>query len=302
MTAGFARRFLVEPELFPARIAGAAWGSGTCCLPLPTGPCLLTGLSPVLESRARQRFGSRPAPAAAVATVRLFQVEEREFRPIDTAGWELAIDLDPADDALRLCSLGWMGRIEGLSGGPTAAGVWTWRDDDGFDGVLENLLRALVAYQALAADGLMLHSAAVVDGAEASVFAGRSGAGKSTLSRLSLAAGHQISSDDLNVLLPEAGGWTVAPAPFGGDFRPAPGTPLRYDLRRLLTLAQGSGERLDPLSPSLAFAALFACAPFVNRDPYRLEALSRNLRALLDLQPVLQLTFAREGDPWRLLT
>ena len=72
-------------------------------------------------------------------------------------------------------------------------------------------------------------------------------------------------------------------------------------LRALLRLAKGPEERLRPLSPAAAFAGLVAAAPFVNRDPWRREALLGVLERLARAVPAFELTFSLAGDPWAIL-
>ncbi|HSU82474.1 MAG TPA: hypothetical protein VLR69_08645, partial [Thermoanaerobaculia bacterium] len=79
------------------------------------------------------------------------------------------------------------------------------------------------------------------------------------------------------------------------------GAPAGVPLRALLRLAKGPEERLRPLSPAAALAGLVAAAPFVNRDPWRREALLGVLERIARAVPAYELTFSRAGDPWAIL-
>ena len=134
---------------------------------------------------------------------------------LDTRGWEYTLDQDHAESSVRIAGLRLMARLDwapelkGALWTPEIAGEeWT--------SVLENYLRLLVAYRLLAEGGVLLHSAGVSDGRSAWLLLGPSGAGKTTASRLCLAAGAEVLSDDLNAArFPDGGGGpVVARLPF----------------------------------------------------------------------------------------
>jgi hypothetical protein len=85
-------------------------------------------------------------------------------------------------------------------------------------GVYENFLRILTAYALLPRGGVLLHSAAVVVDGKVHVFIGRSGAGKTTLSRLALAGGVAVLSDDANCSRRRAGVTRLAPCRLPGNW------------------------------------------------------------------------------------
>jgi len=302
----FGERFLALPDLFPARRGGESWGDRRLTLDLPGGPYLAAGLSAAQAAAAEERFGElcRPARGGEAVELRLFAVSPGEFLPVDTRGWEYALDFDHQPAAVRVAGLHLMARLD-LAPASLQVALWTSEDGgapgDRFPGIFENVLRIAVAYRLLDAGGLVVHSAGVADGESAYLFLGRSGAGKTTLSRLSEAAGRTVLSDDLNALLPGADGPRVAKLPFTGDVgdrrRGAPALPLA----RLLRLEKGAADELRPLSKAGAAAQLVACAPFVNVDPHRRERVAAIAEALAAAAPAGVLAFSLAGGFWSIL-
>lgn len=297
----FGGAFLRHPDLFPARRSGEPWGDRAVALDVAGGPYLLSGLAAPQEEALRHRFGPLCGPPGAGGTASaVFRAPASDFLPIDTRGWEYSLDLDPAPAALRVAGLHLMARLDwrpGLAGAlwtPEAAGE-EWAS------VCENYLRLLTAYRLLEEGGALLHSAGVSDGEGAWLLLGPSGAGKTTASRLCLAGGGTVLSDDLNAVLFGDGGPHLRKLPFTGDLGDRAGGPESVPLRAVLRLAQGEAEGLSPLSPAAALASLVAASPFVNRDPWRREALLAVLERLARAVPAWEVTFAREGGLWTLL-
>jgi len=285
--------FLANPDLFPARRAGEPWGDAVIDL--------------VRRFGAYCREGGPPAARADTAGVEslVFRAAEADFRTIDVRGWEYALDLDAAPEAVRLAGLRLVARLDWRPG--LCGALWT-PDGGGaeFAGIFENFCRVLVAYRLLERGGAVLHCAAISDRGGARLFLGRSGAGKSTVSRLALARGLTVLSDDLNALFPgggEARPPFVEKLPFTGDYgdsrSPSPAAPLAG----LYRLAKSEADSLQPLSRAAAAACLLACSPFVNADAHRRERLLANLLALLPAGPVAawELRFSLGGGFWPIL-
>ena len=318
MTA-FGEQFLRFPDLFPGRPSGEPWGKRALLLDVAGGPYLLAGLAPAQEEAARRRFGGlcRP-PDAEVSrvTLRMFRAPAADFLAVDTRGWEYALDFAPAATSLAVAGLRLMARLDGLAGGGRlSAAVWTSEPaGEEWASVCENCLRVVVAHRLLAAGGAVLHSAGVVDrgraggdrGGRGFLLLGPSGAGKTTASGLCLAAGADVLSDDLNaVRFEDSGSVRLAKLPFTGDLGDRAGGPESVPLRAILRLAkcgEGEPEGLRPLSPAAALASLLAAAPFVNRDPWRREALLAVLERLVEAVPAFEVRFTREGgELWSIL-
>ena len=247
----------------------------------------------------RRRFGGLCGPGDAGIETRVFAAPATDFREVDTRGWEYNLSMDFAPGSLRFAGLRLMGRIDWAPS--LAGGLWTPEGDgDLFAPVLENFFRVLSAYRLLETGGVLLHSAAVAEGGGAFLLLGPSGAGKTTASRLCEERGGLVLSDDLNAVFGGTGA-RVEKLPFTGDLGDRTGGPVQVPLRALLRLEKGSEDRLVPLSPARALAHLLAASPFVNRDPWREEALLTALERVARSVPAYTLGFSLRGGLWDIL-
>jgi hypothetical protein len=299
----FGGGFLHVPDLFPGRSSGEPWGDRAVTLDVAGGPYLFSGLSAVQEEAVRHRFSGlcRGGSGAAAVASRVFRAPAADFLDRDVRGWEYTLDLEPSPAGARLAGLRLMARLDGW---PDLAGaLWTCETagEEWSAAVFENFLRVLVAYRLAAQGGALIHSAGVTGGEGAFLLLGRSGAGKTTASRLCLARGAAVLSDDLNAVRLGAAGAELQKLPFTGDLGDRSGAPATVPLRALVRLAKGEEEALRPLSPASALAGLVAAAPYVNRDPWRREALLAALERLAGAVPAYELTFSLAGDPWAIL-
>ncbi len=203
--------------------------------------------------------------------------------------------------AVLLAGLRLMARIDWTP--IPAGGLWTCHGGgEEWAAVFENYLRVLTAYRLLEQGGAMLHSAGVTDGAAAWLLLGRSGAGKTTSSQLCLERGATVLSDDLNAVCFEGEGRPrLARLPFTGDLGERSGGQASHPLAAVLRLVKGTQEQLRAISPAAALAGLVAAAPFVNRDPWRREALLEVLERLARSVPAYELTFSLGSGVWDIL-
>ena len=312
----FGERFLHNPDLFPARRGGEAWGGREAVLDLPGGPYRFRGLSHSQEHAVRNRFGPFCREAGTLATagapaaveVRVFRVAASDFRELDLRGWEYGLDMDFAPETVRLAGLRLLGRLDwqpGLTGA-----LWTSEaEGEELSGVFENFFRVLAAYRILERGGVILHCAGVARAApgspgpgEACLFLGRSGAGKTTVSRQGLERGYLVLSDDLNaVVRPDGSALRVERLPFTGDLGAVSSAARSFPLRALFRLEKSADDRIRPLSRAEAVACLLACSPFVNVDPFRREALMAVLVDLAMAFPAFELHFSLAGGFWSIL-
>lgn len=294
----FGSGFLRYPDLFPGRRSGEPWGDRSLALDIAGGPYLFRGISEAQEEAVRRRFGGlcRDGTAGEGVPSAVFRAPAGDFLEIDTRGWEYNLEMDHTPAAVRLAGLRLMARLDWTPS--LAGGLWT-REAAGEEwaSVFENYLRVLAAYRLLEQGGAVIHSAGVTDGQAAFLLLGPSGAGKTTSSRLCLEAGATVLSDDLNAVRE---GFVVK-LPFTGDLGERSGGPEAVPLRALLKLVQGPEDRLRPLSPAAALASLVAASPFLNRDPWRREALLETLEALARAVPAYELTFTLGADVWGIL-
>jgi hypothetical protein len=290
--SAFGERFLNHAALFPARFAGEPWGESRITIDLPGGPFAIRGISEEQRASLRDRFETRDGDSAETGLaypLQMFRAAPSDFLPIDTRGWEYELELRGA----AIAGMNLMARIEEDRGA-----IWTSiADRESFRGVVENVLRPLVARRLLASGGLLVHSAALVIGDRGLLFVGPSGAGKSTLAGMALDHGHGVLSDDLNAIA----GSQLVPLPFTGDLPHDMRCRIPATLHAIIALEKGSSEHLRELSPAAAAALLIRSAPYVNVDATLSESLLARAHALVHEVRTAVLTFRRDGDVWPIL-
>ncbi|MFN7941343.1 MAG: hypothetical protein U0X73_07065 [Thermoanaerobaculia bacterium] len=298
----FGERFLVYPDLFPARPGGATWGVESLDLDFVGGLYRVAGLAAAQRDAIASRFaelvvapGEQP-PVAAAVTLHLYSAPESDFHPVDFTGLEYTFDLDPLPAAVRVAGLRFMAWVD-----PTAAriGIWTSAESlPEFLGIFENCFRLAAAYRLPRVAGALLHSAGIGEGGRAWLAFGASGAGKTTIARKALAAGAEILSDDLNALAERGGELVVERLPFAGDLGATAGARgPALPVAGLLRLERGEELAVERLRPAAALGALLAASPFVNVDPHRRPALEEALAGWIERVPVARLATAVD-TPW----
>ena len=85
--------------------------------------------------------------------------------------------------------------------------------------------------------------------------------------------------------------------PFAGDLRGDPDTGA-HPLRDVARLIKGAGHELRAASRGATVAALAACSPYVNRDPFRAERLMANLATIVAAVDCQELSFALHPGVW----
>lgn len=280
--------------------AGGAWGNLRLHFALPPAGIWLSGLDAEqltalrasypgfingtdsvsdrderLECRAR-RLAEAPGLTAAELTrdglYCLKTVQRADGVDVTGINFQARVPLHSAGEP------GWLGVVE--SG------------DLSRPGVIENFLRVFTAHQALMRGGVVLHSAGLVVEGRAFLFAGRSGAGKTTLTRKGHAAGAGVLSDDINLVLPAAGGYEAHAVPFTGEFGRTlshPGGRAAFPAAGLVLLDQGERLGTDRVNPSTAIARLLAACPFVNMEAATSAPLFGALTGLVVGLPVIAL-------------
>lgn len=289
-------RFVVSPELFPARIAGEVWGPERVTIELAGESYLVDGLSPAQVRGLEERYGSRLTRASGgdsgAATLHVFRAPISDFVAIDTRGWEYSLDLNWSETAVSMAGMRLMARADFAS---ARAGLWTCVEDpEEFSGVLENVLRPILAARLLASDGLLVHSASV----SGWLFPSPSGGGKSTIARMGLDAGLPVLSDDLNAFVR---GGSILPLPFTGDLVEDELSREPTRLGAVVALVKGDREELRPMGLAETISLLVRCAPYVNQDPHRTALLLERAAEIASGTARAELTFRRGADVWPIL-
>ena len=168
-----------------------------------------------------------------------------------------------------------------------------------FERGLENFLRPLTASYILGRGGLLLHAAGVVRGGRAYVFFGPSGSGKTTITHLS--PRDLVLSDDLTLVVHEAGEFRATGIPFGMAHHHVPDSSGSFPIAALARLVQSPEVRRERLTGGRALAEIASCLPFVNHEggepAMALEAAGRLLRAV----PAWRLFFRKDDSFWKVL-
>lgn len=254
------------------------------------------GLQPEQLRSLETRYGPRLTAAADPAALQILirHAPASEFPEIDTRGWEYTADIRWSARGFTLTGLHVKAIVDVT--GRTATIVTCAITEDAFWGVVENVLRPLLAVVLLERGGLLVHSAAV-DGL---LFAGRSGAGKSTIAALGVGAGLPVLSDDLNALVPDSA-FRLLPLPFTGDLTEDQLSTESVALRAVVALEHSGTEAVRDMSTAEAASLLVRCAPYVNLDPNRLPLLLDRAAEIASSVPLAVLSFRREGNPWPIL-
>lgn len=298
--SAFGAKFLVHPDLFPVRFSGEVHGDGVVAIDLPGGPYAVRNCSGSQLASLRERYADRLHDDSSEGTpLDVYAVPRADFREIDTRGWEYELELERTASSIAIAGMRLMARIER---DPLRAALWTSVETvDEFWGVVENVLRPLLALRLLSGGGLLAHSAAVDLDGRAILFAGPSGSGKSTIAGSALAAGLPVLSDDMNAVVAEAGRYRLEPLPFTGDLTPAQVSRRPASLAAIVMLEKGDHESLRAMSAAQATSLLVRSAPYVNADRFREEQLMESAAHLARNVHRAVLTFRRDADVWPIL-
>lgn len=276
-------------------VAATGGSESDCALRFSALGFNFSGLDCSQRARIRARHG--PASSRMAGPAIPVQVSCRSFRAESPARYTGPNGYQPllshSADAVAVEGLDFRGRVilrPQLSGQLVCDDAARLAEP----GVYENFLRILTAYALLPRGGVLLHSAAVVEDGKVHVFIGRSGAGKTTLSRLALAGGVAVLSDDANVLLKAPGGGYAAGAvPFAGELGQIPQQAVGpFPVAGLFWLEKAARSQVLDMNPALQVARLMTCAPALNVDPHRRELLLDRLSDLVREVPLRCLRFS----------
>lgn len=219
----------------------------------------------------------------------------------------LRVVLEPADKLSGLMALNsgsWSGRVRLVGDGYQG-----WLDLEAGRGELEirsahalveldYFMRLTYAHLAFFAGGLLFHAAAIVQDGRGYVFFGPSGSGKTTAAGLSHHG--NVLNDDLVILLPENGGWSVHATPFWNPSQVAP-HPGQARLTGLYRLVQDTRVYLEPLSAALGAAELVASTPLFASSVTNAPVLLERSRAISSAVPACRLHFRKDPSFWEVV-
>lgn len=161
---------------------------------------------------------------------------------------------------------------------------------------IENYIRASVAWYAASLGGALVHAASAVLGGKGYLFYGESGAGKSTLSALNRRA--RIVSDDLSLVLPDAGGLALVGSPFRGTYEEGGPVVGRFPLRAGFRIVKSPDVGVDPVPRVQALAELVGNLPFVAEAFHRRPDLFTALERAFEGIPLAHLRFRKDETYW----
>ncbi len=300
----FAEDYLRNPSVFPLDFEGTPWGERLVTIDFAGGPYQFEGLNRDQEDAVRHRFVGfcldvRREPSAGLPTT-LLNFDPAAFKTVDFSDSDYTFDRLYLEDEVHLAGMNFLARIARAPG--LSASLWTSTHRRGdFPFIFENVFRVLVTYRLLELGGAILHSACVARDGRAYLMLGHSGAGKTTFSRMALAAGWEVLSDDMNAVRQEGGRWVVEKLPFAGDLGQTPCRSNRYPLAGVFRLNKSDNNRLSPWSRGQAVAKALTCSPVVNDDPYRTEPLLNALETMMASIPTRLLEFSLDGGALSLL-
>jgi len=294
-------RYLRDPASFPEPGAGEPWGEEELWIDFVGGPYRVSGLSPAQRDRLAAHCAevclTGPGAGSRAVEMGVRRLEADCFNPPAPPPRELSFELEAGKTHLHAAGEALCARIDCTE--VSRGTLWTCADDEFFTrNVFENFFRILVSYRLLELGGLLLHSAGIVNRDEAFLFPGRSGNGKSTLSRLSLAEGRTVLSDDMNAVTWQDGRARVEKVPFTGDLGRSWSRGADYPMRAIMGIEKAGATFMHDLPATQAMSLLVSCAPFVNADPYRMPKLLENLEQLTRSVPTHILGFALSGGIW----
>lgn len=280
----FGARYLKDPQLFPARIAGESLGDDSLYLDLPAGPIEVRGITQELAECLKAQLPVCDS-AGGVPVLNVFRAPQSEFHHFDLAGTELDFDLSYTQDQVR--ATGYECQFLIQLAPQLCMACWTCQSDSEWvAGMVHNLCRMAVAYRMLDAGGLLLHSAVISDGERAWLGYGRTGAGKTTLSLDALHQGMRVLSDDMNAVSVKDRNWTAVSSPFCGDLDASRRYDANLPLAGIYRLQKSEVDQTEPISASRAAAGLAACCPYINADPWRIELMLEVIEGLIRDLPV----------------
>lgn len=169
------------------------------------------------------------------------------------------------------------------------------RNPHSIDAVLRIVHSLVLAHKG----GLLLHSASAVRNGKAFLFAGVSGAGKTTISRLA-PADATLLTDEISYVRRQGDAYTAFGTPFTGELAKL-GENVSAPVAALYLLAQGTENRIEPVSPVEAFRSLLANVLFFAEDQDLVQSVFGVAFDFVHRVPISRLTFLPDNRVWELI-
>jgi hypothetical protein len=147
--------------------------------------------------------------------------------------------------------------------------------------------------------GFLMHSASAVRNGKAFLFAGVSGAGKTTISRLA-PRDVTLLTDEISYVRKMDNGYVAFGTPFTGELAKL-GENVSAPVAALYLLAQGSENRIDPITPGEAARSLLANVLFFAEDEELVQSTFHSAFEFVSRVPVSRLTFVPDARVWELI-
>ncbi len=282
------------------------WGADAILIQLPMALVLIDGLSGEQQSTIARNYASFNADADdASCRCDVICHAARLSQPVGLPAERLTRNGQYAPlqrrtgDGIEIIGFNFTGSFVRGGPAPVHSELSVVKEEQlAWPSVLENFLRILMAHLVLNQGGVLLHSAGVLYQDRVYLFCGRSNAGKTTLARKAAAAGARVLSDDINLVIPEEGGYRAHKVPFTGEF----GRRVEnlsgcgsYPIGGLALLEKAPKLTTAPLRPAEALAGLLTGCPFVNDDPEEIPVLMDILTNFFHHRPVIRMGVGR-GD------
>lgn len=258
---------------------------------------LSTQLAEALDSRYRP-FVVREsgAPDVRIALRRAGVDRFLQFRG-GPAGETYRLERRLEGPRLTLCSYEFAGYLEAAA--RRAELALTADEGPLFDRGLENFLRVVTASFVLERGGFLLHASGIVRGGKAYVFFGPSGSGKTTVTHLS--PDDVVLSDDLTLVIRNAGRYEAAGIPFGMAHHRVPQTRASFPVASFNRLVQSAEVRREPLQGARAVAELAGSLPFVMQETKQSARAVDVVARAIGQVPVWRLHFRKDAEFWNVV-
>lgn len=230
-------------------------------------------------------------------TIRMFRGEDDLFLSRERIGEKYRIEAVMDGGVPLLRSYGFAACPEEATGWRVAL---AGRGEERPDRVVDNAVRCVLERVALEEGGFALHAAAVLRGGSAYLFAGPSNVGKTTAVALSEPCVNL--GDDLVLVLPVGGTWSVPASPFDNAEQAPPDPPAGlFPVKGVWRLFQAGEHRVETVPAPADLASILACVALVHTMPGLEEALVENLKRFVADVPFAHLHFRRDPGFWSLL-